>query len=90
MRRSRQPVWALSLLLAIVALSIHGSSASAESVATIVTMNGPAEIEKDGSTVVGVITSANTTVIVAIDATQADSASTPAVWRDSRISRLPQ
>ena len=61
--------WALSLLVAIVALSIHGSSASAESVATIVTMNGPAEIEKDGSTVVGVITGANTTVIVAIDTT---------------------
>jgi hypothetical protein len=53
----------------MVALSIHGPRASAESVATIVTMNGHAEIEKDGATVVGVTTGANTTVIVQIDAT---------------------
>ena len=53
----------------MVALSVHLPSASAESVATIVTMNGPAEIEKHGSTVVGVTTGADTTVIVQIDAT---------------------
>lgn len=53
----------------MVALSVHVPSASAESVATIVTMNGPAEIEKNGSTVVGVTTGADTTVILQIDAT---------------------
>ena len=53
----------------MVALSVHVPSASAESVATIVTMSGPAEIEKDGSNVVGVTTGADTTVIVQIDAT---------------------
>jgi hypothetical protein len=61
--------WALSLLLAVAALSVYVPSASAESVATIVTMNGPAEIERNGSTVVGVTTGADTTVIVQIDAT---------------------
>jgi hypothetical protein len=53
----------------MVALSVHVPSASAESVATIVMMNGLAEIEKDGSNVVGVTTGAATTVIVQIDAT---------------------
>lgn len=43
--------------------------ASATSVATIVTMNGPAEIEKDGTTVIGVTTGPDTTVVVQIDAT---------------------
>jgi hypothetical protein len=52
----------------MVALSLHLPSASAESVASIVTMNGPAEIEKHGATVVGVTTGADTTVIVQIDA----------------------
>ena len=44
-------------------------SASAEPVVTIVSMNGPAEIEKDGATVVGVSTGSDTTVIVQLDAT---------------------
>ena len=53
----------------MVALFLYVPNASAESVAAIVTMNGPAEIEKSGSTVVGVTTGADTTVIVQIDAT---------------------
>jgi hypothetical protein len=53
----------------MIALSVNVPNASAESVATIVTMNGPADIEKSGSTVVGVTTGADTTVIVQIDAT---------------------
>ncbi|HUP75212.1 MAG TPA: hypothetical protein VM282_19365 [Acidimicrobiales bacterium] len=57
------------LLIAVIALSVHLPSASAQSVATVVTMNGPAEIEEVGATVVGVDTSADTTVIVQIDAT---------------------
>jgi hypothetical protein len=61
--------WSLSLLLAIIALSVYVPSASADSAATIVTMNGPAEIEKNGANVVGVTTGADTTVIVQVDAT---------------------
>ncbi|MEO8696377.1 MAG: hypothetical protein ABI658_22870 [Acidimicrobiales bacterium] len=61
--------WALTLLLAVIALSIQLPTASAASVATVVTMNGPAEIEKSGATVVGVTTGADTTVIVQIDGT---------------------
>jgi hypothetical protein len=57
------------LLIALMALSMHLPSASAQSVATVVTMNGPAEIEEVGATVVGVDSSADTTVIVEIDAT---------------------
>lgn len=61
--------WALRLVLVVIALSIHLPRASAASIATVVTMNGPAEIEKDGATVVGVTTGADTTVIVQIDGT---------------------
>ena len=60
---------ALPIVLAVIALSVHLPSASAESGATVVTMNGPAEIEKNGATVVGVTTGADTTVIVQIDGT---------------------
>jgi hypothetical protein len=62
--------WGMCLLIAAMALFVSVPAASADSIATIVTMNGPAEIEKDGSTVVGVVTGANTTVMVQIDATQ--------------------
>lgn len=53
----------------MIGLSVHLPSASAQSVATVVTMNGPADIEKVGGTVVGVTTGADTTVIVQIDGT---------------------
>jgi hypothetical protein len=59
----------LSALIAVIALSVQLPSASAESVATVVTTNGPADIEKVGDTVVGVTTGHNTTVIVDIDGT---------------------
>jgi hypothetical protein len=53
----------------VITLAVHLPSASAQSVATVVTMNGPAEIEENGSSVVGVITGADTTVILQIDGT---------------------
>ena len=59
----------LCLLITAIAFGVGMPTASADSVATIVTMNGPAEIEKDGTTVVGVNTGPDTTVVVQVDAT---------------------
>jgi hypothetical protein len=57
----------LGLATAAIALSSHVPSADAAT-ATIMSMNGPADIEKNGANVSRVTTGADTTVLVQIDA----------------------
>ena len=59
----------LSLAAAAVALSSHVPSAAADT-ATVITMNGPADIEEDANdNVTGVTTGADTTVVLQVDST---------------------
>ena len=64
----RRRAGVLTLFAIVIALSIHLSAASADApIATVLSINGTADIERDGSAVVAVTTGADATVIVSYD-----------------------
>ena len=58
----------LTLFITVIALSIHLTAASAEApIATVLSVNGTADVERDGSAVVSVTTGPDATVVVTYD-----------------------